>query len=1033
MSNRPRLTEVQPTVFLAGSGGALRQVVRVGVGNAGAACEALVRVELLGVVAEATVRLAGGEEETHEVLVPEPRAAGEARVSLWIGGQEVDARPVAWEPPPHLRVHVVQRSHHDVGYTNLPSAVLPEHVRFLEEALDFVEATTGYPEEARFRLVIEQAWSLQEFARGASARRLEQMGQALRSGQFELTALFGNMTTELCGHEELVRLLYPSRRLARQFGCEIISAEHNDVPGLSWGVSQVLTEAGVRILCPGFPRYWSWCDPPLQTFWDEATLFPRGLPGCFWWEAPSGKRVLLWDLLGAGGGSRSDLPGLAESLQGLVAKGYPYNTVYWSVRGGDRDNSPYIQGFAETVKAWNEKWAYPRLVCSTTARFYSDLEGELGDDIPVFRGDLPGQDYPVGASSTARATGVNRVSHTRLPAAETLATVASAVCDHAYPEEDLRQAWEDVLWHDEHTWGHHFPCGPAALASQVEKELHAHRAAAIAHDVATWALARLADHVKLPGDGFYLVVFNPLPWERTATVSTPLREIENCGSVMMAVRDESDPSAPVSLRGVPLTDRWHVHPPQELVEGQFDLVDVASGDTVEFEITCLSDAGEPVPDAPERVGLSGGGKRYGFFEAPSGLGRDLRFVAAGLPAGGWRTYELRAWDSGAADAAPQRQARTATARGGELVIENEFYRVEAERESRRIVSVIDRMADCELLDRAAPHSLGELVVRSPEETLAATVVGKVEAVRSGLSQRLEFEASAPGHPQIRMAVDLQTGVRRVGLALRVLKDPTPLLDATLAFPFAMPEPRFRYESGLAALTPITDYLPEAYWDAVAVQNWLRVSGGGRSLLWNSREAAIVSLGGLQPGYVSPAHSCRVSERMKHPPAGPEQLTKGWFYSLLFAGNFGTNFSVSQCGSAVFRYSFATADGEVSDAAAGRWGWEATTAPETIFATRRRDGHLPLAASLLELKGDPVSLLACKRAEVGEGFVVRLWNPADGEAEVELVTAFAGTAAARLVGIAEDAEPVGLPEVATEGDTVKLTMGGGAVVTLRLGG
>ena len=182
---------------------------------------------------------------------------------------------------PRLTVHIVQHSHHDVGYTNLPSAVRREHVEFLDRALDYAAATADYPPEARFRLVIEQAWSLLEFVRHAPAGRVARMGELLRAGDFELTALFGNLTTELCGHEELLRALYPSWRLARQFGCPLTSAEHNDVPGMSWGLAQVLAEAGVRLFCPQLPRYWSWSDPPLQHFWDESVLFPQRLPEGF--------------------------------------------------------------------------------------------------------------------------------------------------------------------------------------------------------------------------------------------------------------------------------------------------------------------------------------------------------------------------------------------------------------------------------------------------------------------------------------------------------------------------------------------------------------------------------------------------------------------------------------------------------------------------------------------------------------------------------------------------------------------------------
>ena len=41
-----------------------------------------------------------------------------------------------------------------------------------------------------------------------------------------------------------------------------------------------------------------------------------------------------------------------------------------------------------------------------------------------------------------------------------------------------------------------------------------------------------------------------------------------------------------------------------------------------------------------------------------------------------------------------------------------------------------------------------------------------------------------------------------------LWDPTPLLDAHLAFPFALPDPRFRFESALSLQTPPDDFLPK---------------------------------------------------------------------------------------------------------------------------------------------------------------------------------------------------------------------------------
>ena len=989
------LRDVVPTVCLKGSEDALRQLVRVRVSNPGPAGDATLAVNG---VETATIPLPHGESE-QEALIPEVTQAAELTFGLAVNGTEVCRREIPWQPVPHLRVHIVQHSHHDVGYTNLPSSVLAEHCEFIDSVIDMAEATAGYPDDARFRMVIEQAWSLQEFLRRAPAERAERMANLLRQGDVELTALSGNTTTELCGHEELIRALYPSRRIAREFGFSITTAEHNDIPGMSWGMAQVLAAAGIRFFCPQLPRYWSWCDPPLQSFWDESVLFPAGRPGGFWWQAPSGGRVLLWDTHGAGGDARPYLPGLVHRLGELVERGYPYQAVYWPVKGGARDNSPYILGFTETAREWNDQWTYPRLVISTNARFHAELAAELPKDLPVFRGELPGQDYPVGSMSTAAATATNRANHTGVAAAEALSTLSAELTDHDHCSASLDQAWGDTLWHDEHTWGHHFPCGPPADASSLEKQVHAYRAAALAHDVSVRALARIADHIELPGDGLYLVVYNPLPHPRTAAVITPLREIENCGSVMAMVSDPEHPEQPGYLRGMALTDRWHLHPPPEVVEGHFDLIDLRTQEAVDFQIADIA-ADAPVPYAPQRYGLAQGGKRYGFFEVPAGLGRDLHFVARDLPACGYAVFRLRP--------RPEHRVPSPRIADNRSSIENEYYRLEADPDTGRVVSLIDIEADRELLDADAPHGLGEVVVRTPESVLDGD---RTLACRPGASgsvyESLELATSAPGHPQIVSTFGLHQGVKRLEMAIRILKDPTPLLDLHLAFPFLMPDPTFRYEGVLSAMTPMADFLPGAYWDQVTVQNWVRISGSGISLLWSSLDAPTCALGRLTGGYTSPAHSCLVPPRIKHPPGGAGQLAHGWLYSLLCANNFGTNFSVSQAGSLLFRYSVTTAAGETSDAEATRMGAEAMTPCQTIFTRPRRAGHLPTADSLLRLQGDYLALLALKPAEDGQRLVVRLWNPAGETVESTVQLGVGHVGEVRLASLTEDDDgPVG---------------------------
>lgn len=980
------ITAVAPTPLLRGPQDALSQLVRVSVDNPTGPTSARLLADVAGRRVDEALEFVPSGVSTHELFIP---ALSEPETLIFClltqDGRELARLPVAWRPARRWVVHLVQRSHHDVGYTNLPSVVRREHVDFWDSTIDMARSTAGFSQDAQFRVVVEQVWSLLEFLRQAPAERVAAMHDLIRSGHVELTALFGNMVTEVCGHESILRAMYPAFALSRQLQVPILTAEHNDIPGMSWGLCQALTAAGIELLCPALPRYWAWQDPPMRSFWDDEALFPQGQPGCFWWEAPSGKRLLLWDSHKAGGDVSPALPDLAGRLQSLQEGPYPYEVVRWPVGGGARDNAPYIEGFARKVREFNDLWTYPRLVCSTNALFLSDLKPHLPADLPVFRGELPGQDYPTGSTSTAGATAQNRGNHSRLLVSERLATISAAATGYRYQAEDLAAAYEDVQWYDEHTWGHHFPWGPTMQASRAEKLVHAHRAAALTYDVAAKSLAAIADAVRLPHEGFFLLVHNPLPHARTETVRTPMREIDNCGSVMVPTPDGDEPGAGSHLRGVLLGNRWHANPSPHILAGHFDLVDVASGEIVAHQLVEVGSADDPIQDAPERMGLGQGGRRYGFFEGPCGIRFDLCFIARDVPACGWRTYELRPRSDLPRPSRPPASGDC---------LENEFYRITADPEAGGIVSIWDKEASREMLDGAAEHGFSDLIVRTPfaGEQYSLTDRSVTPGLKGPVCRTLELSGAVHGHPRVRRSICLYPGIRRIDLAVRVLKDATPLLDAHLAFPWQASEPRFRYEGVLSVLRPVEDYLPGAYWDALAVGNWVHLADGDYSILWASLDAPMVYLGGLWPGYVSPAHSCRVADRAEHDPIGLEQITRGHMYSSVFANNFGTNFYASGPGSYLFRYSITTAKG-ASDALAARFGQEALTPTECIFTDRPREGTLPPVHGSLRLEGDGVVLLACKRAEDGPGHIIRLWNCTQEQAEARIETTFAlGTAA-----------------------------------------
>lgn len=1018
METQCKLKDIVPTVCLRRAGGGLEQLVRVS-------------IECRGAVSGAKIIADGGAEcrldqlqpgpSLHDVYVKEPARSREIEFMLKVGESVVDRRQVQLRPPRRWTVHLVQMSHHDVGYTDLPSSVLREHDGMLDEVIEMAEVTRDFPEESQFRLTVEQAWSMDHFLRHAPAERAAKMIELMRSGHVELTALFGNMATTLCAPEALARCCYHAFRLKRELGIPIVSAEHNDVPGFAWGLSHVLAEAGVKVFCPRLPYYYQWDGRvDLNGFWDESAIFrtPEGCPDAFWWESPAGKRVLFYYYRGIGGGARVSMESAVRQLATLEDKGCPHSALRWLVSGGHRDNSPYVD-YSHAIRDWNERWAWPRAICSTNARFYEDFVSALPEDLPVHRGELPGQDYPVGATSTAAATALNRRTQVALLSSEKLASAAAASTGYQYPAEPIFNAYEDVLWHNEHTWGLNFPAGPGCDASEAEKAVHAYRAAALAHDAANTALARIADHVRLAGEGVHLVVFNTLSWQRTDLVTHPLGELINCALTMSPVPPEKDPEGVGYLTNVALTDRNHVRPPQEVLEGRFDLVDLATGKKVPYQIEEIESASETLPYAAQRLGLGTG--NYGLA-----FKRTLRFVARDVPAVGYKTYRLVARASSPRFKRPLKATRTS--------LENEFYRVEVDPKAGAVTSIYDKSLGRELVDPASPHAFGSLIVRTPDrEELGAVKGVRVRRSRCGpVRASIEITGSAPAHPLVRLSIGLTAGLKRVEFALRVLKDTTPLLDAHLAFPFRFENPSFRYEGSLSLLNPIEDYFPGAYSDRLAVQNWVRVSGEGASVLWSSLDAPIASLGGLWQGYVSPAHVTVAPPGYAHPPLRPEDMSRGWIYSNAFSNNFGTNFSVSQNGDVLLRYAITSCAGVSEDADACRLGWEAVTPLEHLFtnAEIERKGSLPPSESFVQIEGEGAVLLTWKRAEDGRGHVLRLWNPTDRPASVRVRMPRLRLGSVRRTTISEEDLPGAVP---IEGDGFALQLGAGAVDTVRVEG
>ena len=289
-----KLGEVRPTVFFVRQGTKLLQVATAEVNNAGIAVETDLVVKMNGQEHRTHLGTIPAGASRHEFHVPDLSEPTTAELILKVGGVEQDRRSMTWKPQRRWEVYHTPIAHHDWGYTETPDDVLKTYCTFYDEILQFCEETADWPEDCRFHYTAEEAWSLLHYVRVSPPEKVARLARYVREGRIEITALLGNEISGMCGHEELVRLLYPSFALKRELGGSVLSACITDIPGLSWGLPTVLADAGVKYFFAGMPTYFNWGDLDVPEFWDERAVLRQERPDAFWWEGPDGGKVLVY-------------------------------------------------------------------------------------------------------------------------------------------------------------------------------------------------------------------------------------------------------------------------------------------------------------------------------------------------------------------------------------------------------------------------------------------------------------------------------------------------------------------------------------------------------------------------------------------------------------------------------------------------------------------------------------------------------------------------------------------------------------------
>ena len=357
---------------------------------------------------------------------------------------------------------------------------------------------------------------------------------------------------------------------------------------------------------------------------------------------------------------------------------------------------------------------------------------------------------------------------------------------------------------------------------------------------------------------------------------------------------------------------------------------------------------------------------------PLANGKDfqhVRFVAADVPATGYKVFQLRRSEK---PATPATATQTTT-------LESRYYRVQLDAATGAVRSIYDKQLRRELVDQHSPYRFGQylyvsggdkepnsllqyrLVSPKPDLQIHPAQNGHLVSVTStpyGWVARLE--STATNTPRITSEIRLFEQEKKIEFVEDVNKKEVDSKEAVyFAFPFAMDKPQFQYEIQTGVVDPAKDMYPGAGHEWFSVQHWVSVQQNGVSATVMPLDVPLVTLGDINRG------------------AWPTQFGQrtGTIFSYVMNNYWFTNYRAGQGGN--FRFHYIVTSTPATDAARlSRMGWEEVTPLEKDEVTSQdKAQNLPRPLDGRQdsfLKVNDVNLLleTWKPAEDGRGTILR---------------------------------------------------------------
>lgn len=319
------------------------------------------------------------------------------------------------------KIILVFKTHFDIGFTQLSSEILDYYGG---DMLDRVaETCEGTKDMGSLRYVWTMpSWPLDIMRQRSSGERAKLLDDLIERGQVTWHALPYTSHYDFCGVEDAVWGLRYAKELSRRYHQPLRrAAKMTDVPGYGRFLPELLADAGIRFLHLGCNEF----------------AMPPKVPPIFWWEAPSGKRVLTMYSCGYGTAMLPD-------------EDWPFSTWMALMNTQDNCGPQSAELVKRTYDRIHAKFPEAQVVCGTLEQVWDALSKEDLSILPVVKSDLA-DTWIHGVASYPRESAMIR----RLRARLNRVNRARALDPEGAraTEKDVAEAFDGMALFGEHTWG----------------------------------------------------------------------------------------------------------------------------------------------------------------------------------------------------------------------------------------------------------------------------------------------------------------------------------------------------------------------------------------------------------------------------------------------------------------------------------------------------------------------------------------------------------------------------------------------------